>query len=133
LPTAYSAQYIDSWSVAASNLASVTARGYRGRLWSEAWAVWFHGLPDRGWLKGRIAKLRQRRAYKSQAEDRWLIDHVHEAARYADAFDRPAILVALIRGIGASRSAEEYRRCLLSVNDAEHKAGRMEGGVRWDH
>lgn len=115
LPVVYQAQYLDTWSVAGSSLSSVTGRAYAGRLCSDTWNVWFHALPDRGWLARRVARGRKLAGYRTASESRWLLDHVDEAARYAAVFSRPALVVALIQTIGGSRGDDEYRRCLMDV------------------
>jgi hypothetical protein len=115
LPIVYYAEYLDAWSVAGSSLQWVTPRGHTGRLWSDTWNVWYHALPDRGALARRVSKVVRCKAYRSDAESRWLLNQVDEAARYAAQFNRPALVVALIRTIGPSRGDDEYRRCLITL------------------
>jgi hypothetical protein len=119
LPIAYYAQYVDSWSVAGSQMMWLRSerRRYRDRIWTNDWSLWYHRLPDQGWLKRRVSSVRRKSGHRSNDEMRWHVERVAEAAEYAEPFNRPALVLSMANSIGGSRHDDEYRRCLLAARE----------------
>ena len=113
LPVLYSAQYLDSWSVADSRFEMLKWPDRRRRqLCGDANGLVFYPSAFRANLLRQIERLRRTKRYRSQEEARWFVDQVREALRAPEWLKAPFLVVAISQCLGGSRLDEEIRAAL---------------------
>jgi hypothetical protein len=113
LPIVYYAQYLDSWSVADSRFRLLDwPDGRKRQICGDMFGMVFYPSEFCQALLTQIKRLRRRKLYRDQAEDRWFLDHMREALQAALWLEKPFLVVSISKWLGPSRQDEEIRAAL---------------------
>jgi hypothetical protein len=108
LPIAYYAQYINGWSVGNSFFHLLQwPDGLQRQVCGSAFGFVYYSSAHWQSVRAQIEKRRRTKVYRSQAEDRWYLDHVKEAIEHVVWLESPFLVIAISQCLAPSRLDEE--------------------------
>jgi len=113
LPVVYYAQYLDGWSVADSRFGLLEwSDGRKRQICGDTFGLAFYPAPICQDLLAQMKRIRRRRHYRNQAEDRWFLERIREAIDAALWLEVPFLVVSISQCLGPSRHDQEIRAAL---------------------
>ncbi|RIK72879.1 MAG: hypothetical protein DCC68_25780 [Planctomycetota bacterium] len=126
-PVIYYAQYLDARTVADSRFSLLEwLDNVRRQICGDYFGMAYYPSRFREPLLEQIAKFRRRRVYRTQAEDRWYLQHVSEALCAMDWVESASVVIAISEHLGPSRTDEDILDALGSTNVAAETTRRMQ-------
>lgn len=134
LPVVYYAQYLDGWSVANSSCRLLECPdGKRRLIFGSGFGLAFYPSRYCHDLLAQLTRLRRRKLYRTQAEDRWFLDQAREASEAAIWLQRTFLVVYISQSVGASRYDEEIKAAIdtpigLAIRCADQRRAAEDSG-----
>ncbi|MGO8752406.1 MAG: hypothetical protein ACLQNE_41230 [Thermoguttaceae bacterium] len=114
LPVLYYAQYLDAWSVADSRYCCLLEwpDGIRRQVYGSSYGLAFYPSCHCDALLAQIKKMRRTKAFRTQTEDRWYLEHLKAATEAALWLQAPFLVVSISQCLGPSRDDDEIEAAL---------------------
>lgn len=108
LPIVYYSQFLDAWTTADSRFSWLEwPDGRRRQIAGDWFGIAFYPSEFSDDLLAQLARFRRSKAYRTQSEDRWFLDHMREAISSALWLETPFLVVAISQHLGPGRTDDE--------------------------
>jgi len=115
LPIVYHAAYVDGWNTADQRFHLLDwPDGATRHIYGDDHGLAYYPGAFRESLLAQIKTARRRKFYRDQREDRWYLDHIHDAIDSASWLRAPFLVVSISRFLGPSRYDEDIEAALGS-------------------